>query len=97
MFGIKQLRARLALLELDVATNTQVPVEPTIEIPVVDAKGKPVMARKVLFCYPYVEEKVHTMSLQAAFDKLQEAMGVQIVLQQAADAKVKVNKVKRSK
>jgi hypothetical protein len=95
MFGIKKLRTRLGVIEQCLA-STQAPKEPTISIPVVDAKGEPVNERLALF-YPYIGPAEHKLTLQHAFDQLQEALGVEIQLVKGSKDIVKVTKQKRGK
>jgi hypothetical protein len=90
MFGLKKLRARISMLEVESLVDRADPEQPTITIPVVNSLGEPVSERTVLFCYPFMEPKTHTLTLQEAFDKLQEALGVQLTLEQGTTDSVKV-------
>lgn len=89
MFGLKRLRARVKELELDNMTEAT-PKEPTITIPIVNSLGEPVEIPAGNRFFTVLEPKVHTISLQEAFDKLQEALGVQLTYEQGSDASVQV-------
>lgn len=90
MFGLRIIRNRLTMLEC--RKTPEIP-EPTIEIPVVDAKGKTVNA----YYYGYPLPKTHTLTVREAFNELQKALGVEIQLVKGVSDTVKVNKVKRGK
>jgi hypothetical protein len=92
MFGFKKIRDRLTVLE-SWRSPTIETEEPTISIPVVDAKGKAVSR----YYYGYAVPRHHDLPISEAFDKLQEALGVEIQLVKGTNNTVTVNKVKRRK